>query len=376
MPRWVLSANYLLFFAILGLVVPYLGLFLSGRGFNGEQIGLVLALFMATRVISPNLWAWLADRLGQRARIVRAGALLSLLCFLPLLLSQGALVTVVALVAFSFFWTAILPQLEAITLALLGDERAQYARMRAWGSVGFILTSPAAGTLLGWWGSEALVPMGLALLLGLLATTSGVRDLADNSSDERLASEAGGFRQPRLWLLLLSMLLLQISHGPYNGFYVLYLLEHGRSSGMAGALVGLGVVAEIVLFLYSARLLARYPLVKLLLLAYGLSVVRWLGIAATPDQLPLLALWQLLHAASFALAHAVAIQLVHAHFVPANRSRGQAFYLSFCYGLGGVFGSLYTGWLWHDGAGGQLSFLIAAAVAGGALLLGWRLLRA
>ena len=84
----------------------------------------------------------------------------------------------------------------------------------------------------------------------------------------------------------------------------------------------------------------------------------------------LLALLQLLHAASFALGHAVAIQWLHSQLSPANRSRGQAFYLSFCYGLASVCGALFTGALWQEGAGGPLAFAVAAAIAGLALLLG------
>lgn len=365
----LLAGNYLLFFALLGLVIPYLGLFLQGRGFNGEQIGQVLALFGLTRVISPNIWAWLADRLGQRAFIIKLGAWLSLCSFVPLLFASNKPLTIAALIGFSFFWTAILPQLEALTMASLGAERQRYARLRAWGSLGFILTSSLAGWLLGWWGSDALVPLGLLLLGGLWLATLPLRDLPHDTTAEHHPASSGHWGRPLL-LLFLVMFLLQLSHGPYNGFYVLYLLSHQHSSALAGLLVALGVVAEIVLFFYAAALLQRFALRHLLWLACGLSLVRWAGIALAPDHLGWLALLQLLHAASFALGHAVAIQWLHSQLSPAHRSRGQAVYLSFCFGLAGVCGALFTGALWQEGAGGPLAFTIAAAVAGLALLLG------
>ena len=102
----------------------------------------------------------------------------------------------------------------------------------------------------------------------------------------------------------------------------------------------------------------------------SVSVIRWLGIALLPDHLSGLALLQLLHAASSALGHAVAIQWIDSQLPTAHRSRGQAFYLSFCFGLAGVCGALFTGWLWQDGAGGPLVFMIAAVIAAVALLLG------
>lgn len=365
----LLATNYLLFFALLGLVIPYLGLFLQGRGFSGEQIGQVLALFGLTRVISPNIWAWLADRLGQRAFIIKLGSWLSLCCFLPLLFGHSKPLTIAALIGFSFFWTAILPQLEALTMASLGAERQRYARLRAWGSLGFIVTSSLAGWLLGDWGSEALVTMGLLLLAGLWLATLPLRDLNHDMADERNPATNSRWGKPLL-LLLAVMFLLQLSHGPYNGFYVLYLLAHQHSSAEAGLLVALGVVAEIVLFFYAAPLLQRFALRHLLWLACGLSLIRWGGIALAADQLWWLALLQLLHAASFALGHAVAIQWLHSQLSPAHRSRGQALYLSFCFGLAGVCGALFTGSLWQEGAGGPLAFAVAAAIAGLALLLG------
>ena len=39
----------------------------------------------------------------------------------------------------SFFWSASMPLVEATTMAYLGKDTAHYGRIRAWGSVGFIV---------------------------------------------------------------------------------------------------------------------------------------------------------------------------------------------------------------------------------------------
>ncbi|MCK5889705.1 MAG: MFS transporter, partial [Methylococcales bacterium] len=56
---------------------------------------------------------------------------------------------------------------------------------------------------------------------------------------------------------------------------------------------------------------------------------------------------QLLHAASFGSAHVVAIHLVHQYFGEQHQGKGQALYSSLSFGLGGMIGSLYSGYFWE-----------------------------
>ncbi|MBL4567807.1 MAG: MFS transporter, partial [Porticoccus sp.] len=60
-PYWRLSAFYFCFFGLLGALYPYWSLYLKSKGFSASEIGLLLAIPMATKVIAPNLWGWLAD---------------------------------------------------------------------------------------------------------------------------------------------------------------------------------------------------------------------------------------------------------------------------------------------------------------------------
>ena len=83
MPYVRLSGFYYFYFALLGVLVPYWTLYLESLRFGPEVIGLLMGMLHLTRVVAPNLWGWLADRAGQRVRIVRFGALAATLCFVP-----------------------------------------------------------------------------------------------------------------------------------------------------------------------------------------------------------------------------------------------------------------------------------------------------
>ena len=135
--------------------------------------------------------------------------------------------------------------------------------------------------------------------------------------------------------------------------------EHGYASGLIGQLWALGVIAEIILFLFMFRLMPRYGCRRLLLVALMLTTIRWVLIAKLPDSLPVVIFAQLFHAASFGVVHAVAIYLIHRSFTGRHQGRGQALYSSISFGAGGAFGAFYSGMLWQSIGGGQV-FMIAA----------------
>jgi len=62
LPYWRLSGFYLFHFAILGIIVPYWGLMLQGRGFDAQSIGELTAILLLAKIIAPNVWGWLCVR--------------------------------------------------------------------------------------------------------------------------------------------------------------------------------------------------------------------------------------------------------------------------------------------------------------------------
>ena len=68
-PYWRLSAFYFFYFAIFGSFLPFWSLYLKQIGFDANEIGELTALLVATKIIAPNLWGWLADKTGKRLKI-------------------------------------------------------------------------------------------------------------------------------------------------------------------------------------------------------------------------------------------------------------------------------------------------------------------
>lgn len=370
LPYWRLSGFYLFYFALVGALIPYWGLYLKNLGYSAAEIGMIAAVMMATKIIAPNFWGWLADRTGKRLAVIRLGAGLACLCFCALLVDQRFIWMLWVVLAYTFFWNAILAQFEVFTLDYLGREHQRYSRIRVWGSVGFIVAVIALGVVFNHVAIGYLPLFVFAMLLALFISSCSIAPVAARHSE----APPGAFikrlcTRPALVFFTVCFLL-QVSHGPYYTFFSLYLVEgYDYTPGGTGILWALGVVAEILLFIAMHRFMPKGSLRKLLLLALSLTALRWILTAYFAHSLPLLILAQCLHAFSFALAHAVSIEWVRRYFYGSLQGQGQAFYSAASFGAGGAVGAIASGLVWDLFPQGTFAMAaLAAALAG---LLVW-----
>ncbi len=347
---------------------PYWPLYLQQLGYNQADIGLLLAIPMITKVLAPNLWSWLADASGERLAILRLGSFLGFLCFAGILLDQSYVWLIAIIVAYSFFWNAVLPQHEVITLRFLGDHPERYSRLRLWGSVGFILAVVGVGHLyevsdIGWFPWVSLALLGF-IFLSSLAIPSYREETKRGPRGKLLATA----RQKPVVIFLAAGILLQIAHGAYYSFFSIYLEAMGYSRTVIGILWSIGVIAEIIVFIVMHNLLIGFGVRLILIASLALAALRWLLIGSVADILWLLVIAQILHAFSFGTYHAAAIETVRRLFAPGSQGGGQALYGAVSFGIGGALGSFLAGQYWSLGAdlvfyGAGLACLIAAVLA-------------
>ncbi|MCU7892685.1 MAG: MFS transporter [Candidatus Thiodiazotropha sp. (ex Ustalcina ferruginea)] len=371
MPYWRLSGFYFFYFASLGALVPFWGLYLQARGFSPVEIGELMAVIMATKLIAPYIWGWISDHTGHRMPIVRLASLLSAICFLGIFFADGFLSLALVMMLFSFFWNASLPQFEAVTMSYLQERIQHYSRVRLWGSIGFILTVVALGFLLDEWGVEWVPKIVLLLYFGIFLFSLTVPENDADMPAHDQGSILQVLKRGDIIAFLLACFFMQASHGAYYAFYSIYMEEVGYSSIVIGLLWALGVIAEVLVFLVMHQLLHRWGARKVLIASLGMAVVRWILVGSAPENLLLVLLAQVMHAATFGTFHAAAIHMVHHYFVGRHQGRGQALYSSISFGAGGAFGSLLSGYLWI-GIGAAATYWVAAGYALLALVIAWR----
>nr|WP_324259215.1 MFS transporter [Cellvibrio fontiphilus] len=367
-PYWRLSGFYFFYFAVVGALIPYWGVYLKSLGYSSQDVGVISAIILATRIIAPNFWGWLADRTQKRLRIIRVGSLLAMLIFAGILVDSRYWWLVMVVSCYTFFWHAVLPQFEVITLGYLGNNYSRYGQIRLWGSIGFMVAVVGLGWVFDFFPIRYLPVFILSFLALIWLSSLSLKDMTVKQYAQSHSGILAIVMQPTVLCFLVVSFLLQFSHGPYYTFYTLYLVDnYDYSRSSAGLLWALGVLAEVAIFIVMFKLLQFFSLRALLLFSLLITTLRWLLIGYGAESLVILLLAQLMHACSFGVAHSVSIELVRNYFSGGHQGQGQALYSSFSFGAGGAAGALAGGMMWDASA--TNTFLVAALSAGIALVL-------
>lgn len=371
---WRLSAWYFFYFAFIGAFAPYFTLYLQSLAFSAREIGLLMAAGPVMRMLAPAFWGWLSDKSGRRAPIVRQSAVLTSAAFAVFFVAEGFWPVLAGIALTFFFWTAAHPLVEALTLDHLRGRTEEYGRIRLWGSVGFVVSVLGVGALLDRTPLPALLWACFGLLLGVFACALVLRDGGAQPVVRNAPSLRLGLRRPEVLALFAACFFMSAAHGPLYVFFSIHLVDHGYGKTLVGALWSLGVVAEIVVFMYLPQLMRRWSLRAILLGSFALAVLRFLLIGWMVESVALLLAAQVMHGATFGAYHAAAVAALNRWFPSQQQGRVQALYGSISFGAGGMLGNAFSGEAWTAlGAGWTYTMGAAFAAVGGWLI--WRGLR-
>ncbi len=357
---WTLGGFYALYFAVLGVWIPYWPLYMSSLDHSSESIGMLAALALGIKVLGPPVWGGLADR-GNRRRVIILTSLAAAVAAGLFLFGTSLFVLFAAAGIYSFFHAGPLSLVEATTMETVTRYGGDYGRIRLWGSWGFILFSMGLGPVIDRWG-VGLIPNVLVTLLCAGFFITLILPHGDPHPEQADADARKMFHRPEVRLFYLSSLLMQLSHGAYYGFMSIHLETNGFSKTAIGLLWSLGVFSEVIFMMRSGPILARFGLSAILTGSLVLATVRW-GIYSVTLFMPLLIFGQILHAATFGAFHVASVQRVFNMAPHASRGTAQAWYSALSFGVGGGIGLMGSGFLYESLGAGPLFAIMAAASA-------------
>lgn len=354
-------------FAAAGISMPFSPVFYEARGLSAADIGLMMGIGMWVRFAGHMTAGTIADRLGERRRVL-------------IVLALAALATCLAYIPLQGFW-AIAPLFLIGTLVIspmfsLGENLAllaargrgiDYGRVRLWGSVSFLIVSFGAGAILV--GRSADWVLGMLIVCHVLLA-AGAFLLPDVRVERGPARRGGAFallRLPMFWLFLGASGAVQTSHGVYYAFSTLYWREAGLSELTIGFLWAVGIFAEIGLFAFATRVTSRFAPATLMTVGALGAVLRWSLTAATVDATALVFL-QALHGVSFCATHLGAMQFIIRAIPDAMSASAQSLHSALA--IGGLMGiSMTAGGYVFSEFGGPAAFLLMAGFAATGVLL-------
>ncbi len=354
---------YFVSFGAMGLYLPYFPRWLGAHGVAGLELSVLAATLPALGVLGPPLFGLLADWLGLRGGLLRVTCAGALAGFVVLALAarggaHGAATLWPGLALFAFFRSPTSTMADVLALERAGSEG--YARLRLWGSVGFMLAALGFGRLGSvdaGWQLPGAITLGLA---AVLVAAFALPARVDRPAMPPLGAVGRLVRARDFQLLLVTALLSQVGHSAYDLAFSLHLYDLGLGGGTVGVAWTLGVVAEIALMALGGPLFRRVPARSLLAVGLAGASLRW-GLVAVVRQPVLLLALQPLHALSFAMVWLASVQWLKARVPAEALATGQSLYVA-SIAVGSVVGMLLWGPLFAA-RGGAAVFSCAAAAA-------------
>ncbi len=343
--RTVVSAQYFLYFGVLGFYLPYFNLYCYHIGFGGVEIGALSSIRSLTVIVFPLLWGRLADRFDSRKPIyIACGFACTLLWAFYLLTVDFTWMALVTLF-YGIFYSPLVSFLETFTMEVLGPEKKGYGKIRAWGSLSFILTVTLTGKLIGMFSAHVI----LYLILGgsaLQALSSLKLPPASVERHEEAPDVNQSLFSGAMVKFLSCAFLMLASHGAYYGFFSIHLEKLGYDSSFIGVCWAVAVSAEILVMLKSNSIFSRFSVEKVLVFSMGVAAVRWFLLYKVESAAWLL-VSQIAHSITYGSFHMSCILYMDRLSPRKSKTMGQAVNNAVSYGLGLTAGFLATGFLYE-----------------------------
>ena len=355
-----------------GAFTPFFGAWLAWRGLDAAQIGALTAAGMLLRVGVAPVTGIIADARNDRRSVM---VLLQILIFTGYaalnFVRAPELIFITAVVA-AVGSGAALPLLESVSVRLARHFGFDYGHVRLCASGLFIAGNVVSGFAVSHLGLGIIAPwLTVALFLNLIAVwilpraKPGVTRSLKAGLRHTLSEARELLRVPVFLIFVAAASLDQSSHA----FYYTYGGMHWTKLGYSGTLIGfiwpIGVFVEIIFLSYSRTLFRKLGAGKLLLLGALACAIRW-SIMAFDPPLGLVIVAQILHGATFSLAHLGAMYFIAEAVPPRLAATAQSLYLV-CWSASMGLASLAAGLL-YESYGGATYFLMAAMGLTAALL--------
>ena len=367
----------LLYYAIYGSGAawsPFLSMYLQQIGLSGLQIGALSGVRPAVMTFGQPLWGVIADLWGRR-RILLLVMPLSALTILGFawrgsfwfLLGWSMLYTLVS--------SPISTLADSLTLDYLEREpRLSYGRLRLWGAVGWATVSYVAGRAIAGRDLRLTFVIGSLLLLSgwflVLCTSRAVKGVAGTFGHNW--RDVGIVLHNRRFLVFLVLVaLVRVGSSSLFTFFSIYMDELGASRELIGLAIGVQGLSELPMYLIAASVVRRIGPTRALVVAFLLYATRAFLYSVISQPVLVIAV-QLMHG-SFSLFLVAAVEYVN-QLVPRTwRATGQSLLWAANMGVGGVVGSVLSGYL-YDQIGAQGLYRWSSyLILGAALVAAWAL---
>ena len=350
-----LSSNYFLQFLVTGTFLPFWMVYLTSvKNLSVLEASSIFSMLYFARVISG---IFLSPYLIKKYNL-NITMKLSVASGLILAVSYGftneKILLGIITFLFGLIYFMISPLVEGLASLFLREENIDYGKARTYGSLGYTVVGIFIGGVLGYVGNGALYYIliflvALYLVFMFLPQPKLVKNLnLDNNSNSNKKESLYGWvlKDRNAILLIATIFLYQLSHTAYNNYNAIYLESMNISAKwLSGVILNVSVIAEIIFFIFSKRLVDKIKPKNLLVFAGVCAVIRWAALA-TFHNIYVFTVMQTFHAITFAVAHIAFILMLNRDYNNKEIIDMQNLYTAICFQLSMAVGLYIMGALW------------------------------
>ena len=350
-----LSSNYFLQFLVTGTFLPFWMVYLTSvKNLSVLEASSIFSMLYFARVISG---IFLSPYLIKKYNL-NITMKLSVASGLILAISYGftneKILLGIITFLFGLIYFMINPLVEGLASLFLREENIDYGKARTYGSLGYTVVGIFIGGVLGYVGNGALYYIliflvALYLVFMFLPQPKLVKNLNldNNSNNDKKESLYGWVLKDRnAILLIVTIFLYQLSHTAYNNYNAIYLESMNISAKwLSGVILNVSVIAEIIFFIFSKRLVDKIKPKNLLVFAGVCAVIRWAALA-TFHNIYVFTVMQTFHAITFAVAHIAFILMLNRDYNNKEIIDMQNLYTAICFQLSMAVGLYLMGAIW------------------------------
>lgn len=359
---WLVRLLYFLVFCCTASWLPILADFCKHKGFNGAQTATILSITPILMLLVQPIYGALADRLGIKKVLLCsfAGAATSFTGFLYV---TGFASIILVTLSMSFFYNGLQPLLDSISLKLSTiHPKFSYGTLRAFGALGWSVTGLIIGNIIDQIHIESIFYVSaISLMIGLIFTLFLSKDITSTSIE---IITFGGFRSilsSNLFLVLFTVFIISVAGTTIWNFYSMYLKDNGASAQLVGLGLSFQGLCEIPFFYFSALIIRRFSLGKILLVTAMATMLRLILYSLV--RIPVAAIpIELLHGISWSLFWVVCVEIINKLVKQEWIATGQSLLYASYFGIGQVIGNYWTGWLYDSSIGLPKIFLLNAGI--------------
>ena len=348
-----LSTNYFLQFLVTGTFLPFWMVYLTSvKNLSVLEASSIFSMLYIARVISG---IFLSPYLIKKYNIditLKLSVGIGLILAVSYGFTNEKIVLGLITFLFGMIYFMVSPLVEGLASLFLREENIDYGKARTYGSLGFTVIGIIIGGILGYVGNEALYYIliflvALYLVFMFLPQPKLVKNLSFEEPDTKKESLYSWVLKDRnAILLIITVFLYQLSHTAYNNYNALYLESMNISAKwLSGVILNVSVIAEIIFFIFSKRLVKRIKPKNLMIFAGVCAIIRW-GALAMFHNIYVFTIMQTFHAITFAVAHIAFILILNKDYNNKEIIDMQNLYTAICFQLSMAVGLYIMGALW------------------------------